>query len=110
MIDDYDLIEASFAQQYGIRLRKTEMNWDEFLVYLSGLNSETPLGRIVQIRSEKDPKRIKEMTPEQRKIRHDWMEKQATQVDKNQYDAMMGNFSKLFENMSKQKNKTIKQN
>ena len=34
---------------------------------------ETPLGRIVGIRAEKDPKVIKEFTKEQKKIRNDWI-------------------------------------
>ena len=34
---------------------------------------ETPLGRIVGIGAEKDPKVIKEFTKEQKKIRNDWI-------------------------------------
>lgn len=34
---------------------------------------ETPLGRIVGIRAEKDPKVIKEFSKEQKKIRNDWI-------------------------------------
>ena len=30
-MDDYDLIEASFLSQYGIRLRTTRLDFDEFL-------------------------------------------------------------------------------
>ena len=40
---------------------------------LSGIMPETPLGRIVGIRAEKDPKVIKEFTKEQKKIRNDWI-------------------------------------
>ena len=74
LFDDYDLIEASFAQQYGVRLRKeNDMSWDEFCSLLSGLNSDTPLGGIISIRSEKDPKKLKDFTPEQKKIRSDYI-------------------------------------
>lgn len=73
MYDDYELIEASFAKQYGIRLRQEEdMSWQEFCTLLLGLLPDTPLGRIVSIRAEKDPKVIKNFTKEQKKIRNDW--------------------------------------
>jgi acyl carrier protein phosphodiesterase len=75
--DDYALIEASFLQQYGIRLRtQDDLSWDEFITYLSGLDDKTPLGRIVAIRSEKDPKIIKNMSPEQKAIRSKWRNRQ----------------------------------
>lgn len=54
LFEDYGLIEASFAQQYGIRLRiENEMEWDEFITLLAGLNGETPLGNVIRIRGEK---------------------------------------------------------
>lgn len=72
--DDWELIEASFLSQYGIRLRtEDDMSWSEFCSLLSGIMPETPLGRIVGIRAEKDPKIIKEFTKEQKKIRNDWI-------------------------------------
>ena len=49
------------------------MSWGEFCSLLSGLMQDTPLGQIVGIRSEKDPKKIKNFTKEQRKIRNDWI-------------------------------------
>ena len=49
------------------------MSWGEFCSLLSGLMPDTPLGQIVGIRSEKDPKKIKNFTKEQRKIRNDWI-------------------------------------
>lgn len=73
LYEDYSLIEASFSQQYGIRLRQEEdMSWEEFCTLLSGLLPDTPLGRIVSIRAEKDPKVIKNFTDDQKKIRSDW--------------------------------------
>jgi hypothetical protein len=73
---DRDLIEASFAMQYGIRLRiENEMTWGEFCALLRGLGPETPLGRIVAIRSEKDPARIKKFSAAERKIRLAWRHK-----------------------------------
>lgn len=73
LYEDYSLIEASFAQQYGIRLRQEDdMSWNEFCTLLSGIMPETPLGRIVSIRAEKDRSVIDRFTPEQKKIYNDW--------------------------------------
>ena len=76
LFEDYDLIEASFAQQYGIRLRQEDsMTWDEFCSLLSGLNGETPLGCVVRIRSEKDRKVIQKFTKNEREIYNAWKRK-----------------------------------
>ena len=74
LFDDWSLIEASFLKQYGIRLRSDDdMSWNEFCSLLSGLMPDTPLGRIVAIRAESDPKVIKEFSKEQRAIRNEWL-------------------------------------
>lgn len=97
IFDDYSLIEASFLEQYGIRLRETEdMSWDEFCTYLSGLNEKTALGKIVAIRSEKDPKIIKEMSAEQKRIRRDWEKKQASQISQEDAERIMRDMSAGF--------------
>ncbi len=49
------------------------MSWQEFCNLVSGLMYDTPLGQIVAIRAEKDPKVIKEFTPEQRRIWNAWI-------------------------------------
>lgn len=73
LFEDWGLIEASFATQYGIRLRQEEdMSWGEFITLLSGLNSKTPLGQVIAIRSENDKEILKHFTPEQRRIRNEW--------------------------------------
>lgn len=51
------------------------MSWGEFSALLSGLLPETPLGQIVSIRSETDPKIIKKFTSGQKKIYEDWQQK-----------------------------------
>ena len=70
------MIVSSFAQQYGIRLNQEyeTIKHTEFNQLLIGLNGETPLGYTVQIRSEKDSKKIREMTNHEKKIRSDWQE------------------------------------
>ena len=55
--EDWALIESSIASQYGIRLRQaSDMPWSEFTNLVAGLLPETPLGAVVKIRSEDDPK------------------------------------------------------
>lgn len=84
MYDDYDLIEASFADQYGIRLRREDdMPWSEFCTLLSGLLPDTPLGKIVSIRAEKDSKILNTFTKEQKKIRSDWQRKKMQKLKEN---------------------------
>ncbi|MDU2755678.1 MULTISPECIES: Gp15 family bacteriophage protein [Clostridium] len=73
MVEDFDLIEASFAMQYGIRLRnEPEMSWSEFQTLLIGIMPKTPLGQIVSIRSEEDKEMLKNFTEEQHRIRNEW--------------------------------------
>ena len=49
------------------------MTWDEFSSLLCGLGADSPLVRIVRIRSEKDRNVLKHFTKEQHKIRNDWI-------------------------------------
>lgn len=69
------------------------LEWDEFLNLLSGLLPETPLGRVVAIRKEKDPNVLKEFTPEQKKIRNEWLKKSVSEVG---YEEAMKNFEAMF--------------
>jgi len=73
MFEDWDLIDASFAHQYGIRLRRDgRMPWSEFSSLLSGLTGETIFGKVVSIRSENDPDILKSFSPDQLKIRREY--------------------------------------
>lgn len=73
LYEDWGLIEASFAAQYGIRLRQEEdMSWSEFCTLLAGIMPETPLGQVVSIRSENDKDALKNFTKEQHRIRNEW--------------------------------------
>ena len=75
--EDWTLIEASLAKQYGIRIRQqTDMPWEEFCILVSGLMPDTPLGAIVEIRAEKDKDRIAAFSSEQRHIYDEWQQKQ----------------------------------
>lgn len=107
LIDDFDLIESSFAQQYGIRLRMEidTMKWGEFSSLLSGLNGDTPLGNIVRIRSEKDPKVIKNFTENEKRIRSKWLNKNAKEISYEDYQQAMESIKNMFKSIAKQNEK-----
>ncbi len=77
------------------------MSWREFSYLISGLSSDTPLGKIISIRAEKDPKKLKEFTPEQRKIRNDYLTKQAKHKTQKQTDDALESIKNAFVGMSK---------
>lgn len=94
IFEDWGLIEASFSMQYGIRLRADEdMSWDEFCTLLSGLCEDTPLGKVVALRSEQDMKVIERFSPQQRHIRDSYLLKKQEQLkeDKEAYKAFIDN-------------------
>ena len=103
LIGDWELIEASFAQQYGIRLRREDdMSWDEFITLLSGINGDTPLGRIVSIRAETDPEAIKRFSQSEKKIRNEWRTRHRKIItDKQEYEAAMSGFLEMFKSIAK---------
>ena len=63
---------------------------------ISGLLPDTPLGRIIQIRSENNKDQLKSFTPEMKKIRNDWRNRMAKDKLKDE-DAL----NRTFENMEK---------
>jgi hypothetical protein len=102
MFEDWELIEASFAQQYGIRLRyEDDMEWTEFSSLLAGLNGETPLGHVVSIRSEKDPKVKKRFTPEQKRIYNAWRRRSALKGGSDEYMSQMQSLKSMFMGLAK---------
>lgn len=72
------------------------MKWDEFCALLSGLSAESPLGRIVQIRAENDPKVLKHFTAHQRKVRSEWRNKTALKASEQSLDKALENFKNMF--------------
>ena len=103
LIGDWELIEASFAQQYGIRLRREDdMSWDEFTTLLGGINGDTPLGHIVSIRAETDPEVIKRFSASEKKIRNEWRSRHRKVItDKQECEAAMNGFLEMFKSISK---------
>lgn len=108
LFDDWDLIESSFNQQYGIRLRKeiNTMQWGEFSSLLSGLSGDTALGNVVRIRSENDSKKIREFSKEEREIRNKWRSrntKTITQENYKNYEEAMEGIKNMFKSISQNK-------
>ena len=54
------------------------------------------MGRVVAIRKEKNPDVLKEFTPEQKKIRNDWINKSVSNID---YEEAMKNFEAMFRSL-----------
>ena len=52
--------------------QQEELSYSDWYKMVDGLMPDTPLGAVVQIRAEKDPKRIKQFSPAQRRLRSEW--------------------------------------
>ena len=94
-MDDYDLIEASFLSQYGIRLKTAELDFDEFLNLTGCLMPDTPLGQIVAIRSETDADIISNFTDAQKQIRNDWLNREMSNNEQEYRESMDKLFAML---------------
>lgn len=101
-IEDWELIESSFVMQYGIRLRQNDdMSWNEFCSLLTGIMYDTPLGRVVSIRAEKDKKVIKAFSKEEKRIRDEWLRRKHKKMQGNQetYNAFWSNFQQTMKKL-----------
>lgn len=76
------------------------MKWDEFADLLSGLGPDTALGRIVSIRAEDNDEILKHFTPEQRRIRREWINKQAMKVSEEDRDKFLEAMKQAFIDMA----------
>lgn len=74
------------------------MSFAEFSSLLSGVMPDTPLGQIVSIRAEKDPKALMSFTKEQREIRNKWILKRNEKLKEDQkaYSAYVTNLQRAF--------------
>lgn len=72
------------------------MLWDEFTTLLAGLNGDTPLGYLVRIRSEKDPKVKKKFTKEEKKIYNEWRSRHSPKPKKMTREQVELGLRKLF--------------
>lgn len=67
---------------------------------LSGIGPDTPLGRIVSIRSETDKNVLKHFSKEQKRIRNEWLQKKAKKVSKEEMDQVLEGFKQAFIRMA----------
>lgn len=100
--DDWELIASSLKKQYGYSIRKEidNMDWAELCSDISGLMHDTPLGNIVEIRSEDDKERLKNFTQEQKNIRWKYRMKMAQKVDQEEYKKVITDLQKMFKEMA----------
>lgn len=102
MNDDWDLIASSLKTQYGYSIRKEidNMSWAELCSDISGLMGETPLGNIVQIRSEDDRERLKNFSQDQKDIRWKYRMKMAKNVNQEEFKKVIADLQKAFKEMA----------
>lgn len=98
IIQDFDLIVASFQSQYGIRLSRElkGMKWGEFKALLAGLSPESPLGRIVSVRAEEDKEVLKNFSREQHRIRNEWRGRKAKQMTEQEQQCALEELKQAF--------------
>jgi hypothetical protein len=72
------------------------MRWDEFKTLLTGLNPDTALGRVVAIRSETNKDVLKEFTPDMRRMRNEWINRNAKNKSLSERDAFVEEMRKAF--------------
>lgn len=100
--EDWELIASSLKTQYGYSIRKEidNMDWAELCSDISGLMGDTPLGNIVQIRSEDDRERLKNFTQDQKNIRWKYRMKMAQNVDQEEFKKVITDLQKAFKEMA----------
>lgn len=100
--EDWGLIESSVAKQYGIRIRKEldDMSYAELCNLISGLMHDTPLGNIIQIRSEDDEEVLKNFTQEQKNIRWEYRRKIAKKISEEDFKNVIAEMQKAFKEMA----------
>lgn len=93
---------SSLKSQYGYSIRKEidVLDWGELISDIAGLNGDTPLGNIVRIRKEKDPETLKKFTPEEIRIRNEWLNKSVSQISEENYEQAMKNIKNMFKTMA----------
>ena len=93
---------SSLKTQYGYSVRKEidNLDWGELISDISGRKGDTPLGNIIRIRKEKDPEVLKKFTPEEIKIRNEWLNKSASQISEENYKQAMESIKNMFKTMA----------
>lgn len=76
------------------------MPWEEFKQLLAGIGPDTPLGRMVSIRSETDKNVLKHFTKEQRRIRSEWQRRRARNIKQENMQQVLEGFKRMFMDMA----------
>ena len=76
------------------------MPWQEFKQLLIGIDPETALGRIVSIRAEDDKEILKNFTPEQHRIRNEWLSRIAKEKTDEQTEQFIEQLRQAFIEMA----------
>lgn len=67
---------------------------------LAGIGPDTPLGRIVAIRSETDKNTLKHFTKDQKRIRNEWLSRKAKKVSETDMEGVLNGFKQMFISMA----------
>ena len=95
---DKNLIKQSVAKQYGIiPSEQEELHYSDWLLLVSGIMEDTPLGQVVMIRKEDDQERLKNFTQHEHHIRNEWRNFRAKQ--KSERGLQPEDVGKMFEKM-----------
>lgn len=82
-----------------------EITVSEYYKLLGGLMSDTPLGAMIEIRSESDSEMLKRFTPEQHRIRNEWRryiaKKQIERMSPQEKKAKMSELKSVFKSIAK---------
>lgn len=77
-----------------------KMDWIEFTILLNGLTADTPLGRIIQIRSEDNQDIIDNFSKAEKEIYDAWQHKQMELKFKNKSkEEVMKDIQDMFKGM-----------
>lgn len=76
------------------------MKWREFAQFMNGMDSKSPIGRIIAIRAEEDPEVLKNFNKDQRRIRNKWRSRRAKQMPQSEVDAFLESMKQAFISMA----------
>lgn len=76
------------------------MKWSEFRDLLIGISPDTALGRIVSIRAETDPERIKHFSRGQYQVWSEWRQRKAGQVSDQEMQQILEGIKQAFIDMA----------
>ncbi|MBR1724046.1 MAG: hypothetical protein IJ723_03385 [Ruminococcus sp.] len=97
---DRDLIAQSIAKQYHILpSEQEELSYSDWSQLLSGLMHDTPLGRVVTIRAETDRKVIERYGTFEKRIRSEWRQFRASQLEHEYTETDRLEVARKFEEM-----------